>query len=173
MVRQILPETAERVLGKCKRQPKTPWISDTVLMLAEEKSNLRKKGRPPDQDQRYKELRSEIQRRIRKDKAEWLEDQFKQIKEFDCRGKSKKMFETIIAVKNNNLRYTQQACIKYKDVNVLDQKERIMERKKEYGAALFERPDGESPMTENRLPPDEQEPPPLLSEVENAMRKLS
>ena len=48
-----------------------------------------------------------------------------------------------------------------------------MERWKEYGAELFERPDGELPMTENRLPPNEQEPPPLLSEVENAMKKLS
>ena len=28
-------------------------------------------------------------------------------------------------------------------------------------------------MTENRLPPNEQEPPPLLSDVENAMKKLS
>ena len=46
-------------------------------MLAEEKSNLRKKGRSPDKEQRYKELRSEIQRRIRKDKADWLEEQCK------------------------------------------------------------------------------------------------
>ena len=93
--------------------------------------------------------------------------------EFDYQGKSKKMFDTIKAVKNNNLRYTQQACIKDKDGSVLNQKESIMERWKEYGAELFERPDGELPMTENRLPPNEQEPPPLLSEVENAMKKLS
>ena len=83
------------------------------------------------------------------------------------------MYDTIKAVKNNNLRYTQQACIKDKDGNVLDQKESIMERWREYGAELFVRPDGELPMTENRLPPNEQEPPPLLSEVENAMKKLS
>ena len=83
------------------------------------------------------------------------------------------MYDTIKAVKNNNLRYTQQACIKDKDGNVLDQKESIMERWREYGAELFERPDGELPMTENRLPPNEQEPPPLPSEVENAMKKLS
>ena len=76
-------------------------------------------------------------------------------------------------MKNNNLRYTQQACIKDKDGNVLDQKESIMERWREYGAKLFERPEGQLLMTENRLPPNEKEPPPLLSEVENAMKKLS
>ena len=59
-------------------------------MLAEEKSNFRKKDRLPDQEQRYKELRYEIQRRIRKDRADWLVDQCKQIKEFDCQGKCKK-----------------------------------------------------------------------------------
>ena len=83
------------------------------------------------------------------------------------------MYDTIKAVKNINLRYTQEACTKDKDGNVLDQKESIMERWREYGAELFERPDGKLPMTENRLPPNEQEPPPLLSEVENAMEKLS
>ena len=35
--RAILSETADQVLGKCKRQPKKPWISTTELMLAEEK----------------------------------------------------------------------------------------------------------------------------------------
>ena len=46
-----------------KMQPQTkvkPWISDEVLKLAEEKSNLRKKRTSPELDQRYKELRSEI-----------------------------------------------------------------------------------------------------------------
>ena len=81
--------------------------------------------------------------------------------------------QTFKAVKNNNLRYTQQACIKDKDGSALGQKESIMERWKEYGAELFERPDGELQMNENRLPPNEQEPPQLLSEVENAMKKLS
>ena len=83
------------------------------------------------------------------------------------------MFDTIKAVKNNNLRYTQQACMKDKDGSVLDQKESIMEIWKEYGSELFERPNGEVLMTENRLPPNKQEPPPRLSEVENAMKKLS
>ena len=50
------------------------------------------------------------------------------------------MYDTIKAVKNNNLRYTQQTCIKDKDGNVLDQKESIMERWREYEAELFVRP---------------------------------
>ena len=126
-----------------------------MLKLAEEKSNLRKKRNSPDQEQRYKELRSEIQRKVRADKAAWLEDQCRQIDEFDRQGKSKKMFDTIKNVKNNNSRITEQACIKDEDGNVLDQREDILERWKDYGAKLFERPEGEVPLTEDRVPSEE------------------
>jgi hypothetical protein len=171
--KNILSETADQTLGKGKRYPKKPWISSEVLKLAEEKSNLRKKRSSPDQEQRYKELRSEIQRKVRADKAVWLEDQCRQIDEFDRQGKSKKMFDTIKTVKNNNSRITEQACIKDEDGNVLDQREDILERWKDYGAKLFERPEGEVPLTEDRVPSEEQEPPPLLSEVESALKRLS
>ena len=76
----ILSETADQTLGKCKRKPKKLWISSEVLKLAEEKSNFRKKKRANDQEQRYKDMMSEIQRKIRKDKAAWLEDRCQQIK---------------------------------------------------------------------------------------------
>ena len=42
-----------------------------------------------------------------------------------------------------------------------------MERWKEYGTNLSERPEEEPPMTEVKLPAEEQEPPPLISEIES------
>ena len=66
----ILTQTAEQTLGRIKRSPKKPWIRQEVLDLAEEKSRLRIKQRnTPTQTSRYKELRAEIQRNIRRDKA--------------------------------------------------------------------------------------------------------
>ncbi|XP_072048767.1 craniofacial development protein 2-like [Amphiura filiformis] len=76
----ILTHTAEQTIGRAKRVPKKPWISQEVLDLAEEKSKLRKQSNTPTQKQRYKELRAEIQRRIRRDKTTWLDEQCKQIK---------------------------------------------------------------------------------------------
>ena len=156
-----------------KRNPKKPWISNEVLKLAEDKSKLRKNRNTPAQDQRYKDLRSEIQRKLRKDKASWLEEQCQKIGEHDKMGQSKKMFDMIKSVKNDNKRPSQQASVKDKDGNVLDQKEDIMNRWKEYGAELFERPGEEEPLTEEHISPEEQEPPPLLSEIEHAMKRLS
>ena len=66
-----------------------------------------------------------MQRKIRKDKAALLEDQWQQIKEFDSQGKSQQMFDTIKAVKNN----IHKASIhRGQQVIVLDHRESIMER---------------------------------------------
>ena len=47
-----------------------------------------------------------------------------------------------------------------------------MDRWKEYGTELFKRPIDESPHKEDKVPIMEQEPVPLLSEVEHAVKKL-
>ena len=46
-----------------------------------------------------------------------------------------------------------------------------MERWREYGAETLRTssPVDETPMTEDRIPPEEQEPPPLLSEIQNML----
>ncbi|XP_072016996.1 uncharacterized protein [Amphiura filiformis] len=123
----ILTQTAEQTIGRAKRVPKKPWISQEVLDLAEEKSKLRKQSNTPTQKQRYKELRAEIQRRIRRDKTTWLEEQCKQIKDFDATGKSKAMFEQIRSVKAKSTP-AQQACITDIEGKVLSESEDIMNK---------------------------------------------
>ena len=46
------------------------------------------------------------------------------MKKFDSQGKSKKKIDTIKTVKNNNIRFVQQACIKDAERSVLDRKEK-------------------------------------------------
>ena len=117
------------------------------------------------------ELRSEIQTKLRKDTVVWLENQCQTIGEFDTMGRSKKMYDMIKSVKNYNTRPSQQACIKDEDGIVLEQKEDILNRWKEYGAQLFgKRPKEEEPLVEGQIPPDEQEPSPLVSEVKHAVK---
>jgi len=167
----VLAVTAVETLGKATRHPKKPWISNEVLQLAEEKSKLRRERCSPNKERRYKELRSEIQRRVRRDKEAWLEDKCHQITDFNAVGKSKEMYATIRSVKNTS-RVIQQACIKSKNGEVLVQRSDILERWREYGAELFERPKGEPPLTEESILSEEQEPPPLLSEIEQAINQL-
>ena len=109
---------------------------------------------------------------IREDKVAWLEDQCRQIDKFDRQDKSKKFFDKIKTAKNN-AKFVEQASIKGKYKSVLDRRGSIMERCKEYGAELFERQEGELPMTEVKTQTEEQEPPPLISEIQYAVKRLS
>ena len=99
------------------------------------------------------ELISEIQRKLRKDKAICLENQCQKIEEFDTMDKSKKMYDMIKSVKNDNTRPSQQACINDEDGIVLEQMEDILNRWKKYGAQLFERPKEEESLVEEQIPP--------------------
>ncbi len=165
----ILTQTAEENLGRIKRTPKKPWISQEVLDLAEEK--VRKERNTDTQRHLYNNLRAEIQRIIRRDKAAWLDEQCKQINEYDNIGKSKAMFEQIRSVKNKSIT-VQQACIKDPDGKVLNEMDDIMNRWKEYGGNLFDKPEGDEPLLLPETPIASTEPPPLLSEIEQAINKL-
>ena len=77
----------------------------------------------------------------------------------------------IKSVKNDNKRPSQQACIKDEGGIVLEQKDEILNRWKEYGAQLFERPEKEEPMTEEQISQHEQEPPPHSCQKLNMLLK--
>ena len=76
------------------------------------------------------------------------------INDFNVAGKSKEMFNAITPVKSNT-RAAEQACIKDKNGNVLFQRKSIMDRWREYGTKLFERPAGDTPLTEQKIPASE------------------
>ena len=121
-------------------------------------------------------LRAEIQKRLRADKRFWLEQQCGLIDEFDKKHKSKELFRQIKSVKSNK-KMTSQLPIKSTSDETLTEKEDIMSRWKEYGQSLFCLPDGETqpppPPEPPPYPETPPEPPPLLSEIEAAIKQLS
>ena len=78
------------------------------------------------------------------------------------------MLEQIRSVKNKST----QTCIKESEGKVLSEPKDIMNRWKEYGENLFQKPEGEVPLSMPGTPVEDLEPPPLLSEVEHAVSKL-
>ena len=85
------------------------------------------------------------------------------------------MFKQIKKTKKKKIN-SSQLPIKNKNKETLTDKEKIMNRWKEYGQDLFCFPEGESQSTDSEEPPEvpiPPEPPPLLAEVENAIKLLS
>ena len=82
------------------------------------------------------------------------------------------MFNQIRSLRNKSTP-SNQACVKNTDGAVISEPSIIMNRWREYGASLFESPDGETPLTKmNRAFDDDMEPPPLMDEVMYAVKKL-
>ena len=124
----------------------------------------------------YKLLRAEIQKNIRADKRRWLEEQCQLVGEYDRLHKSKSFFKQIKETKTKK-RPSSQLPIKDKNKNTLTERTDIMNRWKEYGQDLFCKPQGDlqipPPPIDTPDSPIPPEPPPLLHEVEDAIRLLS
>ena len=121
-------------------------------------------------------MKAQVQKQLRADKRKWLDEQCKKVDEFDRRHKSKEFYRQIKMTKGN-IRVTSQLPIKDKTNNTLVQKADIMNRWREYGQDLFCLPEGETqPPPPPEPPPDtdmSSEPPPLIGEVEAALKLLS
>ena len=99
----------------------------------------------------------------------WLENECAQIDEYDRLGKAKELYNKIKVVKKRPF-HANQACINDKNSNTVTDPEKVLKRWHEYGANLFGKPENERPLSIHN--PEEQEPPPLLDEVVQAVRML-
>ena len=161
---EIWIESATEILGEVKKQKK-PWISEEVMDIAAKKREAKKKGDTAE----YSRLKREIQRLIRRDKNVWLENECAQIDEYGRLGKAKELYNKIKVVKKRPF-HANQACINDKNSNTVTDPEKVLKRWHEYGANLFGKPENERPLSIHN--PEEQEPPPLLDEVVQAVRML-
>ena len=73
---------------KCK---KAKWLSGEALQIAVKRTEERSKG----EKERYKHLNAEFQRIARRDKKDFLSDQFKEIEENNRMGKTRDLFKKI------------------------------------------------------------------------------
>ena len=158
-------ETAEKILGRQKLKKAKPWISQETIDMADAKRAARKKK---DQTE-YKNLKTDIKRKLKEDKASWLEKECLKIDQFDRKNQSKDMFDNIKKIQRKEFQVKQVTVNDEKGQPIVDPDE-ILRRWNQYGQKLF---------TTNKSPPNstsvddfELEPPPLKDEVEFAVKSL-
>ena len=71
-------ETASEILGK-HRQTKKPWITAEILDLCSKRREQRKKGFEPEGADKYKEVKNNIKRCMKKAKENWIGEQCSEI----------------------------------------------------------------------------------------------
>ena len=76
-VRDIVQEAVIKSIPKKKKCKKAKWLSEELLQIAEERRDVKGKGKR----ERYTQLKAEFQRITRRDKKAFLREQCKEIQE--------------------------------------------------------------------------------------------
>ena len=165
---KIWTDTAETKLGKRKRKPGKPYISDEVMELAKRKSEARKQKNWIE----HKQLKREIQSKLRRDEKDYLEKECAKVTECNQERKSREMFEQITKIKTTSTIKAQNQCISNKKGETLTETKDILTRWHEYGTDLFvtntKTTDTKSPTAKNSEP----EPEPTQAEILEAIGQL-
>ena len=90
-VRDIVQETAIKIILMEKKCKKAKWLSGEALQIAVK----RRKAKSTGEKERYKHLNAEFQRIARRDKTAFLSDQYKNIEENNRMGKTRDLFKKI------------------------------------------------------------------------------
>ena len=80
-----------KAIPKKKKCKKAKWLSEKGLQIAEKKREVKGKG----EKESYIHLIAELQRIARRDKKAFLNDQCKEIEEYNRTGKTRDLFEKI------------------------------------------------------------------------------
>ena len=115
----------------------------------------------------YRSLNREIQRNCEKAHEKWLEDSCAEIEKHSKLGRSKLMHDEIKKLTGKKRSNEPSLSIKDKNGKLLHDKDKILERWKEYIGELFDDNRPEMPSMVNS-----DGPPILRNEVENALRKM-
>jgi hypothetical protein len=160
MKETVLSE-AKRHIPK-KRRKKNPWISQTTLDLASE----RKKAKSDGNTDKWSQLNKDVTKSVIHDKKSFIESKCEEME--NCRGESKKVFQVLKEVTNKQPPRTD--AVNDRNGVTLTETEDIKRRWVEYSTNLFEAQDQQHTYSRGEK---ETEPPPLRSEVVQALQQLN
>ena len=90
-VHDIVQEAVIKTIPKKKKCKKAKWLSEESLQIAEKRREVKGKA----EKERYTHFNVEFQRRARRDKKAFLNDQCKEIEENRRMGKTRALFKKI------------------------------------------------------------------------------
>ena len=129
-VRDIVQETGIKTIPKKKKCKKAKWLSEEPLQIAVKRREVKNKG----EKERYIHLNAEFQRRARRDKKAFLNDQCKEIEENNRIEKTRDLFKKIKDTKGTF--HAKMGSIKDRNGMDLTEAENIKKRWQEYTEEL-------------------------------------
>ena len=132
-VRDIVQETGIKTIPKKKKCKKAKLLPEEALQITEKRREAKGKR----EKERYSHLNSEFQRIARRDKKDFLSDQYKEIEENNRMGKTRDLFKKIRDTKGTF--HAKMHTIKDRNDMDLTEAEDIKKRWQEYTEELYKK----------------------------------
>ena len=132
-VHNIVQEPVTKTIPKKKKCKNAKWLSEEALQIAEERREAKGKG----ERERYIQLNAEFQRKARREKKVFLNEQCKEIEENNRMGKTRDLFK-----KTGEMRRTSHAKMgttKGRNGMDLTEAEEIKKRWQEHAEELYKK----------------------------------
>ena len=126
-------EAVTKIIPRKKKCKKAKWLSEEALQIAEERREVKDKGKR--EKQTY--LKAEFQRIARRDKKAFLSEQCKEIEENNRKGKTRDLFKKIRATKGTF--HARMNTVKDRNGKDLIEAEEIKKRQQEYTEELYKK----------------------------------
>ena len=164
-IRDIVKETADKMVPKAKRKKVTKWLSDEAVKIADERRDVRSKG----DDKEYRRLNAAFQRIARQDKEESLKEKCREIEENNKMGRTRDLYREIKEITGS---YSSRCgAMKLSTGKVVTEGKEVKEIWQQYTEELYRRdPNATDSFNENIY---EDEPEVMEIEVKEALRHIS
>ena len=129
----IVQETGIKTISKKKKCIKAKWLAEEALQIAVRRRERKSKG----EKERYTHLNAELQSIARRDKKDFLSDQWKEIEENNKRGRTRELFKKIRA--NKGTFHAKMGTIKERNGMDPTEAEDIKKRSQEYTEELYKK----------------------------------
>jgi hypothetical protein len=165
-MKDTISQAAKKHVPTKKKRNGSSWLSQDVIDLADERRELKKAGLHP--SNLYRKLSNEIQQLARRDKNNQLKQLCEEIENHRSDNNSRSLYRCVKDL--TGTKTARLATVKAEDGKILTESDDIKNRWKNYCEGLYasQEPVPLRPVV-NAL---EEEPDVLLSEVENAIRKM-
>ena len=132
-VHDVVQEAGSETIAKKKKCKKARRLSEKALQIAVKRREVKNKG----EKERYTHLNAEFQRRARRDKKAFLNDQCKEIVENNRMGKTRGLFKKIRDTKGTF--HAKMGTIKHRNGMDLTEAEDIKKGWQEYTEELLKK----------------------------------
>ena len=155
-----------------ERARKKPWLSEEVFTLADQRRMVKEKGLDKDiHRQEYRDLNRRIQKQIRQNKTEFIQQKCAEVERNSVTNNTKDMYRNIKQLTNKPTHRLN--VLKDENGNILTEEEEIKARWKQYCENLYASKE-ENTSEDNDLTSEHNvdDPDILMCEVEQAIKRL-